>query len=58
MKKIILIVYVIFSLTYIIVSLSLKNEDANKDGVVNSKDMLVLRNYLLKEEIKIVKGDE
>lgn len=56
MKKIILIVYVIFSLTYIIVSLSFKNEDVNKDGVVNSKDMLVLRNYLLKEEIKIVKG--
>ena len=48
-KKIILSIYIILSLIYIIFSLSFKNEDVNKDGQVNSKDMLDLRNYLIKE---------
>lgn len=48
-KKIILSIYIILSLIYIIFSLSFKNEDVNKDGQVNSKDMLDLRNYLIKK---------
>ena len=48
-KKIILGTYIVLSLFYITFSLSFKNEDVNKDGKVNSKDMLDLRNYLLEE---------
>lgn len=48
-KKIMLSIYIILSLFYIVLSLSFKDEDVNKDGKVNSKDMLDLRNYLLEE---------
>ena len=51
-KKFLLYIYVVLSLFYITFSLAFKNEDINKDGKVNSKDMLDLRNYLIKESEK------
>ena len=43
-----IIINLICNLFFIFIHLFYKNEDVNKDGKVNSKDLLIIRKYLLK----------